>query len=141
MHTSSVHAIERVFYVKAVEYKGKVHTKREAFPKSPLQAESGMKIKKTDANGVWSVEAYSFEPSQLTVYQDDLVILHFIGINGAIHNISIEGVKATTLTRGTMTTVRFIAKKTGIIPFTCFDHQPNMNGQIAVLPKQFQGRP
>ena len=64
---------------------------------------------------------------------------HFIGINGAIHNISIEGVKALTLHRGRVTTVRFTPQTPGIIKIQCFDHQPNMNGQIVVLAKDSRG--
>lgn len=139
IHAGPAAAIERVFYIQAIEHKGKTNTSSEPFPSKPLEQEAGMKIKVPIPDGTWAVEAYAFSPSQITVVEGDLVILHFIGINGAQHNISIEGVKAFKVTRGTTTTIRFTPDKPGIIPITCFDHQPNMNGQIVVMRKDLRG--
>ena len=133
--TGTADASDRVFYIQAIEHKGKTHVKKEPFPLMPLVNQAGMKMKPTDGDGVWAVEAYGFSPAQITVMQGDDVTLHFIGINGAHHGITIEGVKTFELTRGTMRSVTFKADKPGLINFICADHAPNMTGQIVVLAK------
>ena len=127
-------AAEREFYIQAIEHKGKTNVSSEPFPSQPLKHSAGMKVKTPKPDGTWGVEAYGFSPAQITVMQNDEVVLHFVGINGAHHHISIEGVKPFEVTRGTTTTVRFVADKPGLIQMNCSDHQPSMSGQILVLP-------
>ena len=134
-YASPSFATERVFYIQAIEHKGKTSVKMEPYPAKPLANSAGKKTKPANRDGIWAVEAYGFSPAQVTVMQGDEVILHFIGINGGHHSINIEGVKTIEPTRGTMTSVRFTADKPGLIPFVCADHGPNMNGQIVVLKK------
>ena len=64
---SPASAAERVFYIQAIEHKGKTSLSQEPYPATPLANKPGMKMKPTSTEGVWAVEAYGFSPAQLTV--------------------------------------------------------------------------
>ena len=68
------------------------------------------------------------------VNQGDKVTLHFIGVQGAHHVITVDGVGNFELMRGQINTVSFVANNPGIINYVCHVHLPNMVGQILVLP-------
>ncbi|HXS59762.1 MAG TPA: hypothetical protein VN703_03005 [Candidatus Sulfopaludibacter sp.] len=85
--------------------------------------------------GAWDFRSFTFSPDQIVVNQGDKVTLHFIGVQGAHHLITVDGVGTFPLLRGQIHTVSFVANSPGIIPFTCHLHMPNMVGQILVLPK------
>src|SRR5215469_8670291 len=74
-------------------------------------------------------------PDQIVVNQGDKVILHFIGVLGVHHIITVDGVGTFALHRGEIHTVSFIPTSPGTINFFCSVHLPNMVGQILVLPK------
>ena len=69
------------------------------------------------------------------VNQGDKVTLHFIGVQGAHHMITLDGIETFPLSRGQIHTISFIANSSGTINYTCHLHMPNMVGQILVLPK------
>jgi plastocyanin len=85
--------------------------------------------------GAWDFRSFTFAPDQIVVNQGDKVTLHFIGVQGAHHIITVDGVGTFPLLRGQIHTVSFVANSPGIINYTCHLHMPNMIGQILVLPK------
>ncbi|MSO92926.1 MAG: hypothetical protein EXQ86_05935 [Rhodospirillales bacterium] len=130
----------RDFYIVTVHYDGKTNAKGDAthkpepFPAKPFESGQGMWVKGPEANGDWAVRAFVFDPSHVTVMQGDDVRLHFVGIHGGSHQISVEGVEnPVTVKRGTTMTVSFKAAKPGIVTFVCTDHPPSMRGQVVVL--------
>ena len=56
-----------------------------------------------------------------------------MGVQGAHHVITVDGIGTFELKRGQMNTVSFIANNPGIINYVCHVHAPNMAGQIMVL--------
>jgi plastocyanin len=89
--------------------------------------------------GAWDVRAFTFALDQIVVNQGDAVTLHFIGVQGPHHVITVEGVETFPLDRGHMHTVSFTADKPGTIAYKCNIHTPNMIGEILVLPKSHSG--
>ena len=85
--------------------------------------------------GAWDFRLFTFSLPQIVVNQGDKVTLHFIGVQGAHHVISVEGVNTFELMRGQIHTVSFVANNPGTITYICHVHLPNMVGQILVLPK------
>jgi plastocyanin len=85
--------------------------------------------------GVWDFRSFTFSPDQIVVNQGDKVTLHFIGVQGAHHLITVDGVGTFPLLRGQIHTVSFVANSPGILNYKCHLHMPNMVGQILVLPK------
>jgi len=135
----------RNFYIKTVHIDGKANVSGDAshppepFPAGNLPGGGGLKLTKPDQNGDWKMRAFTFQPSQIIVHQDDQVRLNFIGVQGPKHTIHVagEGVdQRITLSRGTMETVEFIAGKPGIVEIECYDHEPVMNAEVVILPKQ-----
>lgn len=125
---------ERVFHVLAAEPKGAAPAAKEPFPSAKLPAGGGYVLKAPDTRGEWQVSAYVFLPAQITVRKGDDVTLHFVGINGAGHTLSVEhyqtqGVK---LRRGNVETFRFKADRQGVFRIVCREHQPTMNGELIV---------
>ena len=69
--------------------------------------------------------------------EGDEVTVKIVGINGAEHVSFIEGhVEKFTVQRGKVATVQFTAGKPGVYSLVCNTHQPNMVGQLVVLPKK-----
>ena len=85
--------------------------------------------------GAWDFRSFTFAPDQIVVKQDDKVTLHFVGVQGVHHVITVDGIGSFTLLRGQIHTVSFTANNPGTINYYCHIHLPNMVGQILVLPK------
>lgn len=102
---------------------------------STIPSGGGFKITQPNKIGAWDFRSFTFVPSQIVVNQGDKVTLHFVGVQGAHHVITVEGVGNFELKRGQINNVSFVADKPGIITYVCHLHLPNMVGQILVLPK------
>jgi len=102
---------------------------------STIPAGGGFRIVEPNKVGAWDFRSFTFAPDQIVVNQGDKVTLHFIGVQGAHHVITVEGVDTFELLRGQIHTVSFVANNPGTITYTCHVHPPNMVGQILVLPK------
>lgn len=111
----------------------------EKFPNTTLPAGPGLVLRPPNNVGAWDVRAFTFAPDQIVVNQGDTVTLHFIGVQGPHHEITVEGVETFPLDRGHMHTVSFTADKPGTIAYKCNIHPPNMIGEILVLPKSHSG--
>ena len=102
---------------------------------STLPQGGGFRIVEPNKVGAWDFRSFTFSPDQIVVNQGDKVTLHFIGVQGAHHVISVEGVDTFELMRGQIHTVSFVASNPGTITYICHVHLPNMVGQVLVLPK------
>jgi plastocyanin len=102
---------------------------------STIPPGGGFRITTPNKVGAWDFRSFTFSPDQIVVNQGDKVTLHFIGVQGAHHVVSVEGVDTFELMRGQIYTVSFIANNPGTITYVCHVHLPNMVGQILVLPK------
>ncbi|MGA9148983.1 MAG: hypothetical protein WBZ36_00285 [Candidatus Nitrosopolaris sp.] len=102
---------------------------------STIPTGGGFRIVSPNNVGAWDFRSFTFAPDQLVVNQGDKVTLHFIGVLGVHHVITVDGVGTFALHRGEIHTVSFIANNPGTINFFCSVHLPNMVGQILVLPK------
>jgi len=102
---------------------------------STIPAGGGFRLTEPNKVGAWDFRSFTFTPDQIVVNQGDKVTLHFVGVQGTHHLVTVEGVGTFPLMRGQIHTVSFIAKNPGIINYTCHLHLPNMVGQILVLPK------
>jgi plastocyanin len=102
---------------------------------STIPTGGGFKIVLPNKVGAWDFRSFTFAPDQIVVNQGDKVTLHFIGVLGVHHLITVDGVGTFALHRGEIHTVSFIANNPGTINFFCSIHLPNMVGQILVLPK------
>jgi hypothetical protein len=107
----------------------------EKFPNSSLPVGGGLVLTPPDSTGDWSIRSFTFEPSMIVVHQGDRVILHFVGVQGPHHIITISGIGTFPLDRGQIHTVTFIANQTGTMNYYCHTHMPNMVGHILVLPR------
>ena len=107
----------------------------EAFPNTTLPAGSGLVLRPPNEAGAWDMRAFTLGPDQIVVIQGDTVTLHFLGVQGPHHEITVDGVGTFPLDRGHIHTVTFTADKPGTITYWCHIHPPNMVGQILVLPK------
>ena len=107
----------------------------EAFPNTTLPAGPGLVLRPPNKVGAWDMRAFTFAPDQIVVNQGDTVTLHFLGVQGPHHVITVEGVGTFPLDRGQIHTVSFTADKPGTITYWCHVHVPNMVGEILVLPK------
>ena len=102
---------------------------------STIPTGGGFRLLEPNKVGAWDFKSFAFSPSQIIVNQGDKVTLHFIGVQGAHHVITVDGIGTFSLNRGQIHTVSFIAMSPGTINYTCHLHMPNMVGQILVLPK------
>ena len=102
---------------------------------STIPMGGGFRITEPNTVGAWDFRSFTFSPDQIVVNQGDKVTLHFIGVQGAHHMVTVEGVDTFQLMRGQIHTVSFVADKPGSITYICHVHLPNMVGQILVLPK------
>ena len=103
---------------------------------STIPQGGGFRITEPNKVGAWDFRSFTFSPDQIVVNQGDKVTLHFIGVQGAHHLITVDGLGAPfPLLRGQVHTVSFIANSSGTINYICHVHLPNMAGQILVLPK------
>ncbi|HXX99196.1 MAG TPA: hypothetical protein VEL11_19065 [Candidatus Bathyarchaeia archaeon] len=102
---------------------------------STIPTGGGFRIVLPNKVGAWDFRSFTFAPDQIVVNQGDKVTLHFIGVLGVHHIITVDGVGTFALHRGEIHTVSFIATNPGTINFWCSVHLPNMVGEILVLPK------
>jgi plastocyanin len=102
---------------------------------STIPTGGGFKLTEPNKIGAWDFRSFTFSPSQIIVNQGDKVVLHFIGVQGAHHLITVDGIGTFPLIRGQIHTVSFIANSPGTINYMCHLHMPNMVGQILVLSK------
>jgi plastocyanin len=102
---------------------------------STIPTGGGFKMTEPNKAGAWDFRSFTFSPSQIVVNQGDKVTLHFIGVQGARHVVTVDGIGTFELKRGQINTVSFVANNPGIINYVCHVHLPNMVGQILVLPK------
>ena len=102
---------------------------------STIPTGGGFRLTDPNKIGAWDFRSFTFAPDQIVVNQGDKVTLHFIGVQGAHHIITVDGLGTFPLMRGQIHTVSFIAKNPGTINYSCHLHLPNMVGQILVLPK------
>jgi hypothetical protein len=107
----------------------------ETFPNTTLPAGPGLVLRPPNEVGAWDMRAFTFAPDQIVVNQGDTVTLHFLGVQGPHHEITVDGVGTFPLDRGHIHTVTFTTDKPGTITYSCHIHPPNMVGQILVLPK------
>ena len=133
---------QKTFYIATVHldgitsiYKTADHP-AEPYPTSVLPSGNGFVIKKIDDKGGWKVRQFMFAPSQIVVNQGDQVTLNFVDVQGPEHMITVDGIAPEfDIHRGEMKTITFTADKVGTIDFWCSMHEPNMRGQIVVLPR------
>jgi plastocyanin len=106
-------------------------------PTHPAEQPTGGGFRITAPNkvGAWDFRSFTFSPDQIVVNQGDKVTLHSIGVQGAHHVVTVEGVDTFELARGQIHTITFVANNPGTITYVCHVHLPNMVGQILVLPK------
>ena len=50
----------------------------------------GVKLTAPNKAGAWDFRSFTFLPDQIVVNQGDKVTLHFIGVQGAHHVVSVE---------------------------------------------------
>lgn len=135
-------APQKTFYIATVHldgitsiYAGGDHP-AEPYPTSTLPSGGGFVIKKIDDKGGWKVRQYMFAPSQIVVNQGDQVTLNFVDVQGPEHMITVDGIAPQfDIHRGEMKTITFTADKAGTIDYWCSMHEPNMRGEIVVLPR------
>lgn len=105
---------------------------------STIPTGGGFVVTTPNKAGAWDFRSFTFSPDQIVVNQGDTVVLHFIGVQGAHHLITVDGIGTFPLLRGQIHTVSFIANSPGTINYICHLHMPNMVGQILVLPKSIE---
>jgi len=102
---------------------------------STIPTGGGIKVTEPNKAGAWDFRSFAFAHAQIVVNQGDKVTLHFVGVQGAHHVVTVDGIGTFELKRGQINTVSFVASNPGIINYVCHVHAPNMVGQILVLPK------
>jgi plastocyanin len=102
---------------------------------STIPIGGGFRITEPNKVGAWDFRSFTFSPDQIVVNQGDIVTLHFVGVQGLHHLITVDGVGTFPLLRGQIHTISFTANNPGTINYFCHIHMPNMVGQILVLPK------
>jgi Cupredoxin-like domain len=114
---------------------GPLHPPEKPPVNSTIPTGGGFRITPPNKVGAWDFRSFTFAPDQIVVNQGDKVTLHFIGVQGAHHVITVDGVDTFELMRGQIHTVSFTTNNPGTINYSCHVHMPNMVGQILVLPK------
>ncbi len=143
LHVSTASAsTQKTFYIATVHLDGITSIyatsdhPAEPYPTSSLPSGGGFVVKKIDDKGGWKVRQFMFAPSQIVVNQGDQVTLNFVDVQGPEHMITVDGIAPEfDIHRGEMKTINFTADKVGTIDFWCSMHEPNMRGEIIVLPR------
>lgn len=112
-----------------------LHPAEQPPANSSVPAGGGFRITEPNKAGAWDFRSFTFVPDQIVVNQGDKVTLHFVGVQGVHHVITVDSIGTFPLMRGQIHTISFIAKSPGIMNYTCHIHVPNMVGQILILPK------
>jgi plastocyanin len=108
----------------------------EAFPTAAMPAGGGLLLSPPDAAGAWRMRAFLFQPAQLVIREGETVKLSFVGVQGPVHRIQVEGQgEPFTLQRGEVRTITLTADRPGIIAYRSLDRLPSMTGEILVLPR------
>ncbi len=102
----------------------------QALPKTPKAMAASVEFemvtgewKYESPDGTTVIEAYRWDPATLVVPYGSKVTLKIYGVKGASHTLSIPAFGVTAqVRRGELTTVEFVANKTGIFPILCLDH-------------------
>ncbi len=135
-------SIEKEFWINTVHIDGKTnlnatstHPAEKPPANSTIPTGGGFKLTEPNNVGDWEFRSFTFAPDQIVVNQGDKVTLHFIGVQGAFHDIEVKGVDTFELKRAQIHTVSFTPNSPGTITYICNVHPPNMVGQILVLPK------
>jgi len=134
----------RRIYMSAIEYKGGASTVDEAYPPAAVEGTrelaplgGGYGLKEPDATGRWEVESYRFEPGFLVAKLGERITLEIVGINGALHDISLTSPSGASVdlvvTRGRLTRVLFRANELGMWKLVCHTHPPAMTAEILVI--------
>jgi plastocyanin len=133
---------QKTFYIATVHLDGITSAypssdhPSEPYPNSTLPSGGGLVLKKIDNMGGWKIRQYMFAPSVIVVNQGDQVTLNFVDVQGPEHMITVDGIAPEfDIHRGEMKTVTFTANNAGTIDFWCSMHEPNMRGEIVVLPR------
>ncbi|HXG13706.1 MAG TPA: cupredoxin domain-containing protein [Candidatus Nitrosotenuis sp.] len=135
--TTTITPTERTIYMNLVEPKGTTNVSKEPFPTVPLPEGGGFELVPPNDAGDWTVETYSFSPSLVVVNQGDTVNLKMLGLNGALHHVSIENyAEPFDVHRGELHEVSFVADKAGTFKIFCSIHQPAMTGYLMVIPNE-----
>jgi plastocyanin len=79
-------------------------------------------------------EVYAFEPSTLTVYAGDTLLLTFINPEDDVHSFVLPDL-AVNIPAQSITHATYVARKIGLFAFRCAipSHLPMMVGQLVVL--------
>ncbi len=126
----------RTIYLTAVEWKGGSNVSKEPFPTAPVPAGGGYELIPPDAKGDWSTETYRFDSAVVVAYVGERVTLKIWGVNAAYHDISMPNFNRNfRVSRGQMSTTRFVTKKAGIYPIICVTHMPSHRASLVVLPR------
>src|SRR5215203_3237207 len=112
-----------------------IHPAEQPPLNSTIPTGGGFRITEPNKIGAWDFRSFTFSPAQIVVNQGDKVTLHFTGVQGAHHVVTVDEIGTFELKRGQINTVSFVANNPGIINYVCHVHLPNMVGQILVLPK------
>jgi plastocyanin len=112
-----------------------IHPAEQPPINSTIPTGGGFRITEPNKIGAWDFRSFTFSPAQIVVNQGDKITLHFIGVQGAHHVVTVDGIGTFELKRGQINTVSFVANNPGTINYVCHVHLPNMIGQILVLPK------
>ncbi len=134
----------RRVYMSAIEYKGGASTVDEAYPPEAVEGTrnlaplgGGYELEAPDATGRWEVESYRFEPGFLVAKLDERITLEIVGINGALHDISLISPSGASVdlvvTRGRLTRVPFRASELGMWKLVCHTHPPAMTADMLVI--------
>ncbi len=134
---------QKTFYIATVHldgitsiYPSSDHPSEQYPVNSTLPSGGGLVLKKIDNMGGWKIRQYMFAPSVIVVNQGDQVTLNFVDVQGPEHMITVDGIAPEfDIHRGEMKTVTFTADTPGTINFWCSMHEPNMRGEIVVLPR------
>jgi len=112
-----------------------LHPAEQPPANSSVPAGGGFRITEPNKAGARDFRSFTFVPDQIVVNQGDKITLHFVGVQGVHHVITVDSIGTFPLIRGQINTISFIAKSPGIMNYTCHIHVPNMVGQILILPK------
>ena len=133
--STSSEPTERTIYINLIEPKGSTSVEKEPFPTAALPEGGGYELKAPDETGNWVVETYAFSPSVIVVNQGDTVNIKMLGLNGALHKISIENyIDEFDIHRGELKEISFVVDKAGTFKMSCDIHRPAMEGYLMVLP-------
>ena len=133
---------QKTFYIATVHLDGITSAypsgdhPSEPYPNYTLPSGGGLVLTKIDKMGGWKIRQFMFAPSVIVVNQGDQVTLNFVDVQGPGFLITVDGIAPEFgIHRGEIKTVNFTADNPGTIDFWSSNHEPNMRGEIVVLPR------